>query len=80
NATAKAARTFLDFLSEPEQQAVFVQHGFRPANPKVDLTKVPNSPWNQNIPGIEIDPPGQISPPAPRPILTELIRLWERAG
>ncbi|MEO0852094.1 MAG: substrate-binding domain-containing protein [Cyanobacteria bacterium J06648_11] len=31
NATAKAARTFLDFLSAPEHQAVFVQHGFRPA-------------------------------------------------
>lgn len=80
NTAAKAARTFLDFLSEPDQQAVFVQYGFRPANPKVDLTQVPNSPWNQNIPGAEIDPPGQIAPPAPRPILTELIRLWERAG
>lgn len=43
----KAATKFLDFLTQPEQQAVFVQYGFRPVNNQVDLKSVPNSPWGK---------------------------------
>ncbi|MEM8807117.1 MAG: substrate-binding domain-containing protein, partial [Cyanobacteria bacterium P01_G01_bin.38] len=57
---AKAARTFVNFLTQPEQQAVFVQHGFRPVNPAVDLQSVPNSPWAKAIPGVEVDPSTQV--------------------
>jgi len=41
--TAKAAGKFLDFLSQPPQQAVFVQHGFRPVNNSVDSNPYPTA-------------------------------------
>jgi ABC-type molybdate transport system substrate-binding protein len=78
--TARVARQFLDFLTQPSQQAVFVQHGFRPVTQAVDLKTVLNSPWNQNIPGVEINPAAQRLPPPNRQILTEINRLWERAN
>ncbi len=76
--TANAARQFLDFLTAPEQQQVFVQYGFRPVNPAVDIQSTPNSPWMQNIPGAEITPPGVASPPD-QATLSEIVRLWQRA-
>ncbi|NJN04756.1 MAG: ABC transporter substrate-binding protein [Leptolyngbyaceae cyanobacterium SL_1_1] len=77
---AKAAQSFVDFLTQPEQQAVFVQFGFRPVNPAVDLQTVPNSPWSQNIPGAEIDPAEEVVPLPDRDTLNEVIRLWQRAS
>ncbi|MBD2449092.1 substrate-binding domain-containing protein [Nostoc sp. FACHB-152] len=79
--TAKAAKQFLDFITQPEQQAIFVQYGFRPVNNNVDLKTVPNSPWSQNIPGAEIQPSVKILPP-PDDIktITEIQRQWERAN
>ncbi|MEL6456846.1 MAG: substrate-binding domain-containing protein [Cyanobacteria bacterium J06621_15] len=78
--TAKAAQKFLDFLTEKQQQEVFVQYGFRPANNSVDLKTVPNSPWNQNIPGAEINVSVQKSSPPDTKIFGEIQRLWERAN
>ena len=76
----KAAQKFLEFLTESDQQTVFVQHGFRPVNPAVDLQSVPDSPWSQNIPGVMTTPRSQILPPPDRQTLTEIIRLWQRAN
>ena len=76
---AEAARQFIDFLLDPEQQAVFVQHGFRAANPAVDLNTVPNSPWSQGIPGAEVDPRGQMIPLPSQEVTAEIKRLWDRA-
>ena len=78
--TAKAAQKFLDFLTEKQQQAVFVQYGFRPANNSVDLKTVPNSPWNQNIPGAEVNLSVKKSSPPDTKIFGEIQRLWERAN
>ncbi|WP_066379237.1 substrate-binding domain-containing protein [Anabaena sp. CA = ATCC 33047] len=80
NSTAKAARKFLDFLTQPAQQAVLVQYGFRPVNNAVDLKTVPNSPWNQNIPGAEVKPTVQTIPPPNSQAIREIQRLWERAN
>ncbi|BAZ33033.1 hypothetical protein NIES4074_55420 [Cylindrospermum sp. NIES-4074] len=80
NSTANAAKKFLDFLTQPEQQALLVQYGFRPVNNAVDLKTVPNSPWNQNIPGAEVKPPVQTLPPPDAKVITEIQRLWERAN
>uniref|UniRef100_B8HVW2 ABC transporter substrate-binding protein n=1 Tax=Cyanothece sp. (strain PCC 7425 / ATCC 29141) TaxID=395961 RepID=B8HVW2_CYAP4 len=77
---AEAARTFLQFLTQPEQQAVFVQQGFRPVNSNVDLQTVANSPWQQKIPGAAVNPTGAITPLPDRPLITEIIRLWQRAA
>ncbi|MEQ9233120.1 MAG: substrate-binding domain-containing protein [Coleofasciculus chthonoplastes F3-SA18-01] len=77
---AKAAQQFLEFLTQPPQQEVFVQYGFRPVNNTVDLQTVANSPWSQTIPGAEINPPGNVIPPPDKQVLTEIQRLWERAN
>ncbi len=77
---AKAARKFIDFLVAPDQQAVFVQHGFRPMNTNVDLNSVPNSPWNKNIPGAMTEPTGNVSPPPDRSVIEEVIRQWQRSN
>ena len=77
---AKAARQFINFLLAPEQQAVFVQHGFRPMNPDVDLTAVPDSPWSKNIPGATTDPIGRVISPPDRSVVEEVIRQWQRAN
>lgn len=79
NGTANAARKFLDFLTQPEQQSVFVQYGFRPVNDAVDLRSVANSPWSQNIPGAAVNPPG-VAPAPDRATLGEIVRLWQRAN
>jgi ABC-type molybdate transport system substrate-binding protein len=77
--TAKAAQEFIEFLSQPDQQQIFVQYGFRPVNTAVDLTSVSNSPWNQNIPGAEVALPKTISLPNSAQ-LEEVVRLWQRAN
>lgn len=77
--TALAAKKFVEFLTQPAQQAVFVQYGFRPVNSSIDLKSVPNSPWQQNIPGVQVNPPGQLIPPPDSGAIAEIQRLWERA-
>ncbi|PZD74604.1 hypothetical protein C1752_00976 [Acaryochloris thomasi RCC1774] len=76
----KAARTWLKFLAEPDQQAVFVEYGFRPTTPGVKIEAIPNNPWQQDIPGAKVDFNGQVTPPPDRPTVTELIRLWQRGS
>lgn len=76
---AKAARQFLQYLAAPEQQAVFVRYGFRPADGNVDLAAVPGSPW-PNVPGAQVDPPSQAAPPPERSAIAEIVRLWQRAN
>ena len=76
--TAEAAQTFLDFLTAPDQQAVFVEFGFRPADTSVDLQSVPNSPWTQSIPGASATSP-VTSPTPDQATFTEIVRLWQRA-
>lgn len=80
NSSANAARKFLDFLTQPEQQAVLVQYGFRPVNNAVDIKAVPNSPWSQNIPGAEVTPSVQTLPLPNAQTITEIQRAWERAN
>ncbi len=77
--TATAAKKLLNFLTQPEQQRVFIQYGFRPVNSAVDLQGVPNSPWKQQIPGVALQPPGQVLPMPNSQTLTEITRQWERA-
>ncbi|HAA32514.1 MAG TPA: peptidase [Cyanobacteria bacterium UBA8553] len=78
--TAKAASKFLDFLTQPESVSVFVQYGFRPANGSIDLKSIPNSPWNKNIPGTQVNPVVQTTAAPSPPQITEIQRLWERVN
>ncbi len=77
---AEAGRKFIDFLLQPEQQVIFVQFGFRPVAGNLDLKTVPNSPWNQNIPGVELKPNVQTAESPNTEVLSEIKRLWERAN
>ena len=77
--TARAARTFIEFLVDPQQQTVFVKFGFRPAVSSVDLASVSTSPWTQDIPGAEIDPVTRATQPPDRQVTGEIQRLWQRA-
>ncbi|MEA5621039.1 substrate-binding domain-containing protein [Cronbergia sp. UHCC 0137] len=78
--TANAAKKFLEFVTQPEQQAILVQYGFRPVNKTVDLKTVPGSPWKQNIPGAEVTPSIQTLQPPNSQTITEIQRAWERAN
>lgn len=75
----RAARQFIEFLRQPQQQTVFVQYGFRPINSTIDIQQVVNNPWGQNIPGVQINPNITIAPPATVQILGEIQRMWERS-
>ncbi len=77
---AEAGKEFIKFLRESPQQAVFAQYGFRSIDNNFDLKSVPNSPWNQNIPGVSTTIPSQVTPQPKREILTEIIRQWERSN
>ena len=77
---AKAAKTFLDFLTAPDQQAIFVQYGFRPTHANVQVDQITNTPWKKNIPGVQVTPKGKTMAPPSRQTITELIRLWQRGN
>ena len=78
--TAEAAKHFLNFITQPEQQQVLIRYGFRPVVGNIDLRSVPNSPWTQNIPGAEINPSSKILPPPNTQVRGEIQRLWQRAN
>ncbi len=79
-ATASAAKSFISYITEPEQQKVFVQHGFRPVTNGINLQGVANSPWNQNIPGVELNPSVKGVPVPKAQVQAEIQRIWQRAN
>jgi ABC-type molybdate transport system substrate-binding protein len=78
--TADAARQFLNYLTQPKPQAVLAQFGFRPVNTTVDLSAIPNTPWKQAIPGVQVKPTGQVTKTPNQQVLSDLVRQWERAN
>ena len=78
--TANAAKQFVSFLTQAEQQKVFVQYGFRPTNNNINLRSVPNSPWSQNIPGAQVNPSTKTLPAPNKQAIGEIQRLWLRAN
>ncbi len=77
---AKAAMEFVAFLRQSSQQEVFVRYGFRPVVSDINLQSVPNSPWNQNLPGVQVNPSVQFSQPLDAQLRREIQRLWQRAS
>ncbi len=77
NTEVKAAKKFIDFLIEKEQQEIFIRHGFRPVNNSIKLESVANSPWNQNIPGAQTDLSIKTTQPPSVEIIGEIQRLWQ---
>jgi ABC-type molybdate transport system substrate-binding protein len=77
-ATAKAAQNFLDFLKTEEQQKIFAKYGFRPIT-NLDLSTLLDTPWNQNIPGVEIQLPSQLQDPSNSEVMNEIRKIWNRS-
>ena len=75
--TAKTANKFVKYLTQPEQQAVFVKYGFRPVIPNLGPLSVSDSPWSQNIPGARLNLTQLQQPPNSQKI-AEIQRLWTR--
>ena len=74
---AKHAQKFIDFLLEDEQQIIFSQYGFRPANDKVDLSSLSDSIWQQQDSGIQIKPQIKINPSPEQEILDQIQTTWQ---
>lgn len=76
--TAQKARDFIEYLSKPNQQKVFIQYGFRPVHPDVKLEENATALWQQNT-GISLKPKAQIMDSPSVDVLKEVGRLWERS-
>ncbi|QUY41800.1 substrate-binding domain-containing protein [Acaryochloris marina] len=75
---AKKARDFIEYLSQPDQQKVFIEYGFRPVHPDVKLENNATALWKQNT-GVLLKPKAQVVDPPAVTVLRELGRLWERS-
>ena len=75
--TSQAAKKFIHYITQPQQQAVFVRYGFRPVISNLDLSSVPNSPWSQDIPGIMPDLNVDIKPLPTTQEITKIQELWQ---
>ncbi len=76
---AKSARKFIDFLTKNEQQIIFAEYGFRPII-NLDLNSLLNTPWSQNIPGVQINSPININSSPNSEIISEIQKVWYRAN
>lgn len=77
---AKVAQKFVNYLLENEQQTIFAQYGFRPIKNDLDLQTIANSPWSQNIPGVEINTNIQTKSTSQPEVINEIQKLWIRAN
>ena len=76
--TAKKAQAFIEFLSQPDQQKVFIQYGFRPVHPDVKLETAATDLWKQNS-GVLLKPKAEVTDSPSVAVLQEMGRLWERS-
>ncbi len=76
--TAKLATKFIDFITQPKQQEIFIQYGFRPIISNLNLESVPNSPWSQNIPGVMPQLTVKVEQPPSSQDIAEIQRLWTK--
>lgn len=75
---AQAANKFIEYLTQPEQQAVFIEYGFRPVTSGIDLSSISNSPWSQNIPGSTSNLTVTKKQAPTSEEIAEIQRLWNR--
>lgn len=76
--TAQKAREFIEYLSQPDQQKVFIQYGFRPVHPDVNLVNHATALWKQDT-GVLLEPKAQVIDSPSVDVLKEVGRLWERS-
>jgi ABC-type molybdate transport system substrate-binding protein len=76
--TTQAAQRFVEFLRQPAAQAVFIRYGFRPGAETIDMAGIPDSPWAQNIPGVQIKLSPEPLPALPSAVIQPLVQAWEQ--
>ncbi|ABW27054.1 substrate-binding domain-containing protein [Acaryochloris marina] len=76
--TAQKAQDFIDYLSQPAQQKILIEYGFRPVHPDVKLEENATALWKQDT-GIALKPKAQVMDSPTVPVLKEVGRLWERS-
>lgn len=76
----KSAQQFLSFLRERPQQSVMIRHGFRPVDNSMDLKSVNDSPWNANIPGVQVKPSTTVLTAPDEQSIVELVKIWQRVN
>lgn len=76
--TTQAAQTFVEFLRQPVAQSVFVRYGFRPGTEAIDMTSIPDSPWAQNIPGVQVNLSPEPLPALSSAVIQPLVQAWEQ--
>ena len=63
----------------PQQQEVFVKYGFRPVSLDANIENVANSPWREDIPGVETEPNTTVVESPERSVVEEVVRQWQRS-
>jgi len=79
NQEAKSAEKFLNYLREKEQQIIFAKYGFRPII-DLDLETLKDTPWSENITGVEIKPNINIKPSPDNNVINEIEKIWNQAN
>ena len=74
---AKTAQKFINYLLKDEQQIILSQYGFRPINDNVNLSSLPDSIWQQQNSGIQIEPKIKIVSSPDREVLDQIQNSWQ---
>lgn len=76
---AKLAEKFINYLKEKEQQIILAKYGFRPII-DLDLENLKDTPWSENISGVEIKPNINIKPSPDNNVINEIEKIWNQAN
>lgn len=79
NQEAKSAKKFINYLREKEQQIIFAKYGFRPII-DLNLANLKETPWSNNISGVEIKPNTNIKPSPDSNVINEIEKIWNQAN
>ncbi|WP_330204232.1 substrate-binding domain-containing protein [Cyanobacterium sp. Dongsha4] len=76
---AKSAEKFINYLKQKEQQIILAKYGFRPII-DLDLENLKDTPWSENIEGVEIEPSISIKPSPDNNVINEIEKIWNQAN
>lgn len=79
-ATRRISRQFIDFLTQSQQQETFAKYGFRPVNENIDLKKIADSPWANNISIKEINSQIKIFNPPDKSVRKGIQDIWQKSS
>lgn len=72
---AKSAEKFINYLREKDQQIILAKYGFRPII-DLDLKNLKDTPWSENISGVEIKPSISVKKSPDNSVINEIGKIW----